>query len=344
MELHRSPDDLAPGHVSPAAPRDVAFLAKAIEAAGLGVLALERRTGRVLQVNAAGAATFRAAAGPASDDPLEALARAALAEASTTPSGGGEAARELALGDRVVGFTTYPTDDTLWVLFRDVTERVRATTVSESLQLSDALLSVFTALRHDLGNSVNAAKTSLYVLRQGLGRHDEAAVRRYVDRALEALAPAEKVLGTLRDYGFAARPCLRPLPVGELLEGASLECGSRLAAIGTSLDLELEEPGAQVLADPASLEEVICDVVHRAELSARGGADPRVVVRAEVRRDTVAIRVSPRDGRGRPPRPPADDADLRLLVVRRLVSQMDGTFEVDEGDAIVTLTRPKGPE
>lgn len=321
---------------------DSAFLERAIEAAGFGILALDRGSGGISYVNAAGAEMLRVVSGLLQTDAMTDFARVVLAETSGMPPGAAAAARTLPLGEFVVGYSLYPTETELWVFFRDVTEKHRQSSVAEALRLSDALLGVFSSLRHDLGNSVNAAKTSLDVLRRGLGTHDEEAIRRYVGRALESLSHIETLLGTLRDYGFAETRRIRPVPVGEVVECVLLDRGRGLAEAGTTFDVDVDEPGVEVLADRASLEDALGDLVNRAASRARSRVDPGVLVRVETRRDTVAVHVSPREGRGGEPEPPAEEGDLRLLVVRRLVSQMDGTFDVESGVAKVTLRRSRG--
>ncbi len=323
---------------------DSAFFERAIEAAGFGILALDRDSGRVVHANAAGAEILRPVSGTDPAGAMTILARTALADASSRTAGAAPGARSLSLGDVVVGYSLYPTETELWVFFRDVTEKHHLSSAAEALRLSDALLGVFTSLRHDLGNSVNAAKTSLDVLRRGLGTHDEKAIRRYVGRALEALSHIETLLVALRDYGFAETRPNRPVPIGEVVESVVLDSGRGLAEAGTTLDVEIEEGEVEVLSDRASLEDALCYLVSRASLRARSQDNPGVLGRVEARRETVAIHISPRPGRDEVPEQPAEEGDLRLLVVRRLVSQMEGTFEVDGGVATVTLRRARGAD
>ena len=323
---------------------DSAFLERAIEAAGFGILALDRDSGSVVYANAAGAEILRLVSGTDPTQAMTIFARTALADANARTAGAAPGARSLSLGDVVVGYSLYPTETELWVFFRDVTEKHHLSSVAEALRLSDALLGVFTTLRHDLGNSVNAAKTSLDVLRRGLGTHDEKAIRRYVGRALEALSHIETLLVALRDYGFAETCRIRPVPIGEVVESVVLDRGRDLAEGGTTLDVDIEEGDVEVLSDSASLEDALCDLVSRASLRARNRVNPGVLVRVEARRETVAIHVSPRQEHDQVPEPPAEEGDLRLLVVRRLVSQMEGTFDVDGGVATVTLRRARGAD
>lgn len=323
---------------------DSAFLERAIEAAGFGILALDRGSGGLVYVNAAGAEMLRVVSDLLQTDATAVFARTVLAETSGKPAGAAPGGRSLSLGECVVGYSLYPTETELWVFFRDVTERHRQSSVAEAIRLSDALLGVFSSLRHDLGNSVNAAKTSLDVLRRGLGRHDEKAILRYVGRALESLSHMETLLGTLRDYGFAETRRIRPVPIGEVVESVVLDRGRILAGAGTTLDVDVEAGAVEVLADPASLEDALGDLVSRAASRTRSQKKPGVLVRVEARRETVAIHVSPREGCERAPEPAAEEGDLRLLVVRRLVSQMEGTFDVDGGVATVTLRRARGAD
>lgn len=321
---------------------DCAFLERAIEAAGFGILALDRESGGIAYVNAAGSGMLEVAADLLGTDATADFARTVLAETRGLPADAAPGARTLQLGEFVVGYSLYPTETELWVFFRDVTERHRQSSVAEALRLSDALVGVFSSLRHNLGNSVNAAKTSLDVLRRGLGTLDEEAIRRYVGRAMEALSQVEALLGTLRDYGFAETRRICPVPVGEVVESVVLDRGRGLAEAGMSLDVEIDDRGVEVLSDRASLEDALGDLVNRAASCARSREAPGVLVRVETRRETVAIQISPREGRGSGPAPPAEEGNLRLLVVGRLVSQMEGTFDVAGAFATVTLRRARG--
>ena len=226
------------------APPDVGFLAKAVDAAGLGILAFDEVLGRspLREPQGRGDPSIplrclpdrrarRGLAGGARGGQPPTIAGSDASPGrcrSETGSSGSPSTRRPTCSGPSSG--TSP-------------RRVRLSTVAEALQLSDSLLGIFTALRHELGNSVNVAKTSLHVLRQGLGRHDEDAVRRYVDRSLEALSRVEAVLGTLRDYGFAPRAAAAAVPVSEVVERAMLECGRCLVERGTALDVEMRGRG-----------------------------------------------------------------------------------------------------
>jgi signal transduction histidine kinase len=316
------------------------FLARAIEAAGLGILALGRANGDLRYVNEAGAAILRGATDSLRNETWDLVRRTFLAESEGKPKGAQLSARSLPLGASRIGYTIYPEEEEIWVFFRDVSEKEHLSSVAEALRLSDALLSVFTTLRHDLGNSVNVAKTSLEVLRRGKGRYDDEAVRRYVDRALEALGRITDLLAALRDFSSTKAPTLRPVPVAEVVESVVLDRGADLAASGTSLDVEVEARSVSAFADPSSLEDALCELVDRAARCAPGGGSRGVVVRVEARKETVVLRVEPR---GTPvPETVPDEGDLGLLVVRRRVSQMEGTVESGDGAATITLRRARG--
>lgn len=308
-------------------------LSRAIASAGLGILSCDRSTASVAFLNEPGADVLRSLTAEGGPDAADLLARAALAaEAAGDPAATGRPF-SLSLGDRVLGYSLYPAPDVLWVFFRDVTEKLRLDEVAGSRQATDSLLGVFAALRHELGNPVNAAKTSLAVLRNGIGRIEDDAVRRYVDRALESLARVEAVLGTLRDYGFVPEPQPRAVRVSEVVERAVLECGPALAAQGIALGVDTGEPVLAALADPEAAEQAICALLRRAAQSAAAPAE--IAVRVEARPGTVAVRVVSPDGAG------ADPAatDLGILFARRLAALMGSTLESDATGVALVLRR-----
>jgi len=313
------------------------FLSRAIEAAGFGILALDRATGDLRYVNEAGSEILRVITDAFRNEAWETFRRTLLAQTEGKARGETLSARSLPVGTSLIGYSLYPEDAEVWIFFRDISEKEHLSSVAEALRLSDTLLGVFTSLRHDLGNSVNVARTSLEVLRRGTGRPDEETIRRYVDRALEALSRIGELLGTLRDFSSTRTPALRPVPIGEVVESVVLDRGGPLAEAGTALDVEVEPRSVEALADPASLEDALCELVDRAAARARQGAGPAVLVRAEGRKETVVIRVEPRGGAGAETFP--DEADLGLLVVRRRVSLMEGTVDTEGGAATVTLRR-----
>lgn len=319
---------------------DRELLARAIEAAGFGILALDRAGGGLRYLNAPGEAILRAATDSFRNEAWELFRRTVLAESDGAPKGSKLAARSLSLGTFRIGYSLYPDDEEVWAFFREVSEREHLSSVAEALRLSDVLLSVFTTLRHELGNSVNVARTSLEVLRRGAGRYDDEAVRRYVDRSLEALGRITELLAALRDFSSTRAVALRTVPVGEVVESVVLDRGAALAASGVALDVEVEARSLAAIADPSSLEDALCELVDRAARSVRRGGNGRVVIRVEARRETVVLQVEPR-GEVEPEEAPGE-GDLGLLVVRRRVSQMEGTVESGEGTTAITLRRAGG--
>ena len=313
------------------------FLSRAIEAAGFGILALDRATGDLRYVNEAGSEILRVITDAFRNEAWETFRRTLLAQTEGKARGETLSARSLPVGTSLIGYSLYPEDAEVWIFFRDISEKEHLSSVAEALRLSDTLLGVFTSLRHDLGNSVNVARTSLEVLRRGTGRPDEETIRRYVDRALEALSRIGELLGTLRDFSSTRTPALRPVPIGEVVESVVLDRGGPLAEAGTALDVEVEPRSVEALADPASLEDALCELVDRAAARARPGAGPAGRGRGGGGQGPGGIRVEPRGGAGAETFP--DEADLGLLVVRRRVSLMEGTVDTEGGAATVTLRR-----
>lgn len=265
--------------------------------------------------------------------------------------------RSFKRGDRTIGFTVYGTGDARMVFCRDVSEKARATSIGEALELMSGFEHLFLAVRHELGNPINSLKTALTVLRTGYDRFPRASVLDYLDRCLAEISRVEELLATLKRFSMVDAPRCEAVDVAEILQRVADISRESAAAGGAALDVSVGEGVGAAEADPLALRRVLRGLVADALSAVSGRPFARVTLSAAAREAIVEIRVRD-NGRGLTP---AERRDLflpfaargpgrpgmDLVIARKLLAEMNGTIEIESEEgagttARVTLRRSRG--
>jgi two-component system sensor histidine kinase KdpD len=132
---------------------------------------------------------------------------------------------------------------------------------------------------------------------------------------------------------------LAPHAVGELIENARLVCAVSLGL--RRIELHLREDTPRVLADPAWIERVLCNLLENA--AKYSSADAPILVNAEPRGDMVAISIADQGSgidpseqklifdkfyRGQSQRYRVSGTGMGLAICRAIVEAHHGTIEV----------------
>lgn len=229
---------------------------------------------------------------------------------------------------------------------RDVTEQRRAERMSAALSFSDNLGFIFAGIRHELGNPINSLKSALTVLRPNLEKFGPEKVDFYLERALEEVERVEYLLGALKSYGSLTVPSVEDVALDEFIPTLIDLVSRDVEERSTTLTFEQDE-GLTVRADPRALHHVLTNLLRNAVEAIEQTDDGGTVQLRAVRRDAwVALTVED-DGEGMTPEQ-AERAFLPfhttkgrgtgmgLVIVRRLVSKMGGTLEVQSEAGVGT--------
>lgn len=219
---------------------------------------------------------------------------------------------------------------------RDVTEQRRAERMSAALSFSDNLGFIFAGIRHELGNPINSLKSALTVLRPNLAKFGPEKVDFYLTRALEEVERVEYLLGALRTYGSLTVPGVEVVSLDQWVPRFVDLVARDLESHSVQLDTSVE-PRLMVAAEPRALHHVLTNLI-RNSVEAIEDLRGRVLLSAVRREHWIALCVSD-DGPGMT----AEQAERALLpfhttkgsgtgmglvIVRRLVSKMGGSLEV----------------
>lgn len=266
------------------------------------------------------------------------------------------AGEPLRLDTRLIGFTTYRSGFFAWVFLRDITEKQRLVSIAEAVNTTNNIASVFSAVRHELGNPINSVKAALSVLRTNFDTFPREQVDEYLERIGNELGRVEGLLRSLRSFSMFEEPVAVPVDVGRFLEGFVQLARPDVERRGISLTLAAP-PGTVALADPRALQQALLNLVANAADAADGltGANITLAVRAAdglahltVADTGVGMSAEQLEDAFKPfHTSKAAGTGLGLVITRKLLLKMTGTIGIEskkgEGTT-VHVTLPLAPE
>lgn len=232
---------------------------------------------------------------------------------------------------------------------RDVTERRRLESIAEAVNMMDNVGTIFSSLRHELGNPINSIKTALSVLRKNLEQYPRETVESYLDRTLAEIGRVEYLLKALRSFNMHERPRVERVDMARFLADFRALVRQDFEQRGIAVEAEVEGVPGLALADPRALHQVLLNLLTNAADALDGREAPRIVLRLERRGWSVDLTVID-NGAGIPESRRADlfrpfhtgkphGTGLGLAIVKKLVTQMGGTVEVESEAGVGTEVR-----
>lgn len=220
---------------------------------------------------------------------------------------------------------------------RDVTERMQLESVAEAVNMMDNIGSVFSGVRHEIGNPINAMNMVLGLLRDKLDSLPPDAVRDYLARLAEQVSRIEFLLRSLKSFNLYETQMPQHLPLQPFLDNFLLLIREDLTAKGIRIETTTE-PGLAATADPRALQQVLLNVINNAAEAARWRKDPMVSIDAERANERVRIRISD-NGTGireeqmknifKPFYTTKEGGTgLGLVIVRKMLAGMGGSIEL----------------
>lgn len=319
--------------------------------AQLGLLVFDVSSRRILFQNPEATHLLRAVG---IQDGYEAVSRLFFdARAAAPPPGAAASPETLRLGKQVLGYSVYGHGQYRWVVFRDITEKLRLEAIAEAVETMNNIGYVFSAVRHELGNPINSIKTALSVLRQNREGFTPEVIADYVDRSLGAVARAERLLGSLKSFSMYEDVQPGPLPLNDYLDGFVKLAAKDLGERGIRLHLVPDPAVGVVHADPRALTQVLLNLLANAADALVGRITPRVTIWSlpGVRVSAIAVMDNgcgiPAEVKRNLFRPfhtsKPGGTGMGLIIAKKMLAKMEGTLEVEsvegEGTTVTATLR-----
>jgi PAS domain S-box-containing protein len=193
----------------------------------------------------------------------------------------------------------------------DVTELRRLEAVAESSNLAENVGTIFSGIRHELGNPVNSIKVALTLLRRRADRVSPERLAESLDRILEEVKRIEYLLSDLRSFNAVEEPQAEVRAIGPLIDRFVTLAQGGCEARGCRLVTEaLASAPLEAKFDERALYQVLLNLVTNA-LDAFQSASPGGTPGPGSPENRIVIRLSGRQELA----PPLGTETRRSLVV-----------------------------
>ncbi|ACL04180.1 histidine kinase [Desulfatibacillum aliphaticivorans] len=157
----------------------------------------------------------------------------------------------------------------------------------KSIELLDQ---AYSALRHELANSVNSLKITLQVLAAQYNSFDEAKRSEYLDRALGQVARQQHFIEKLRSYS-APEPENRPVPLLVFWSDYLIPVSERLARLNIGFSQDCSAGACMMSADKDALARVLDCLIDNAVDALQDVDRPKISLTAQAREGRLVISV-----------------------------------------------------
>lgn len=215
-------------------------------------------------------------------------------------------------------------------------------TYSEPDNKSLSLGSIFSGIRHEIGNPVNSIRIAVSVLKENFDAYSREKVMEYLDRVLTDVERIEGLLLNLKKFTMYDNLSYKEVKIPEFIENSLSHIKPNLEGKGITLRINIEPGTGTLYTDPMALNRVFLNVVENAADALEGITNPVILVNAG--RFETGVRISITDnGHGVPgsywgeifkpffsTRP--QRTGLGLSIAHRILSKMNGTILLKSGE------------
>ncbi len=224
------------------------------------------------------------------------------------------------------------------IVARDLTEHERAEEVARRQAMIAQIEEIFSAFRHEAGNTINTLRTTLDVLRANYTSFSHDKRMEYLERCDHTVQVAERLLTTIRHYQQYDRLELETLSLSGFLSEQRPVLMDLARQQGVACAVRTPRRELKVRASRTALFQVLVNLVRNALAATSGHSRSRVVVSGCSVRGHHLITVSD-NGTGIP----AEDlsrvmtpffstqpegSGLGLAIVHKLMTQMAGEVAI----------------
>lgn len=230
-------------------------------------------------------------------------------------------------------------EDQLIMINEDISEKKELQNLAESVDVMEKLNYIFSAVRHEIGNPVNAIKVTVSVLKKNIGIFSEEKISEYTDRVLSEINRIEYLLKSFKSFVMFEDMDLGNIPINDFLTDFFSVLNDGFKEKGINLDLELNPGNDNVCADPKGLYQVLLNIINNAVDATKEKNDKQIKIRTI--KDAGKIRITITDnGKGLSEEQvrnlfqpffttKAEGTGLGLVLVKKILSRMQGEINIE---------------
>ncbi len=241
------------------------------------------------------------------------------------------------------------------IICRNITENKKLLSIAEAMDAMKNLGYVFSGIRHEIGNPINAIKMTISVLKNNIDDFPKDRVLEYIDRVLTEINRVEYLLKNLKNFNMFEELNPKDIYLSDFMEKFLdlVQKDSKNKGIKVTSNIHIGVSHAY--ADARALHQVLLNIMSNAFDALEDVEEPRIII--NVRKEAKKIRIQVEDnGHGIPESQQKDifkpffttkvqGSGLGLNIVQKILSRMGGTIKIDSkrgSGSTATIDIPEG--
>ncbi len=226
------------------------------------------------------------------------------------------------------------------IVKRNITERKRLESIAEAANLMDNIGFIFSSIRHELGNPINAIKVSLSVLESNLETYNTEDIKRFISRGLSDIRRVEYLLKTLKNFSIFEKTDITETDMNALLDKLVKLTGKDLSKQYVMLAINYPPKPLIGLVDPRAFLQVLLNLIANAVAALEKTDDKQITLFLQQKQKSQITLVIEDNGCGMAEdtvrnlfRPffttKPEGTGLGLVIVKKMLSKMNCSITAD---------------
>lgn len=211
-----------------------------------------------------------------------------------------------------------------------------------SNEINRSLETIFSGIRHEIGNPVNSIKITASVLKENLDTYPKEKISSYVDRVLMEVERIETLLRSLKNFTMFDNLTIKPIRINDFFNQAISQMEMELNQKQIRVRNHIKHNIGEFATDPRALNQVFIDIMNNAMDALEDNDNPVIIV--DVLKVDKGIQIAVTDNGHGVPVSLYDDVfkpfystrsrrmGLGLSIARRIINNMGGTIRLEGGE------------
>jgi signal transduction histidine kinase len=246
-------------------------------------------------------------------------------------------------------------EDQIILIIRNITEKVRLYSMAQTMDLMRNLGFIFSGIRHEIGNPINAIKMTMSVLQKNIDRYPREKVLEYIDRVLTEINRVEYLLKNLKNFNMFEEVKPVSIDLEDFMEKFLALLQKDYEKQGITIKKIYDSKAKVAFADPRALHQVLLNIMSNAAESLETIEAPLIQI---ITRDISGKKqiIITDNGVGIAPAKKKnifqpffttkpEGTGLGLNIVQKILSRMNGTIDirsVEHSGTTVIVSIPGG--
>jgi signal transduction histidine kinase len=244
-------------------------------------------------------------------------------------------------------------------LIREIIEKKRLEYIAESANLMENIGFVFSGVRHELGNPINAIKMALSILKENIDSFDKERILEFVDRSLNDIGRVEYLLRSLKNFSMFENSSPEYVDIRSFMEKFNKLISGDLERRNIRYKEVIGKECDKVYIDPVLLQQVLLNLITNAVAAVKNiDKDPKIII--SINREKGNVKIVVRDnGCGIKEEDKkhlfqpffstkTEGTGLGLVIVRKMIILAKGTIDIKskegEGTSVILIIPDRAGE